>query len=151
MAKSTWEKKVDVYRKWGWTEDEILVAFKKHPWCMTASEDKINGVMDFLVNKMGLESSLVARRPKLISLSLEKRTVPRCAVYQVLLSKGLINSNAISLMTFLMTSEKLFLEKLGNRHKEEAPELLQLYKGSFDRFNWMVLGRKGDSGVVPAL
>ncbi|GFZ21828.1 hypothetical protein Acr_29g0009900 [Actinidia rufa] len=132
MAKSTWEKKVDVYRKWGWTEDEILVAFKKHPWCMTASEDKINGVMDFLVNKMGLESSLVARRPKLISLSLEKRTVPRCAVYQVLLSKGLINSNAISLMTLLMTSEKLFLEKLVNRHKEEAPELMQLYKGKLD-------------------
>ncbi|XP_057467288.1 uncharacterized protein LOC130756732 [Actinidia eriantha] len=88
MTKSTWEKKVDVYKKWGWTEEEILVAFKKHPCCMTASEDKINGVMDFLVNKMGLESSLVVKRSILISLSLEKRIVPRCAVYQALLSKG---------------------------------------------------------------
>ena len=51
MAKSTWEKKVYVYKKWGWTEDEIFVAFKKDPWCMMESEEKITRVMDFLVNK----------------------------------------------------------------------------------------------------
>ncbi|PSR85145.1 Transcription termination factor like [Actinidia chinensis var. chinensis] len=132
MTKSTWEKKVDVYKKWGWTEEEILVAFKKNPWCMAASEDKINGVMNFLVNNMGMESSLVVKRTKLISLSLEKRIVPRCAAYQVLLSKGLIKSNGISLMTLIMSSEKQFLEKVVNRHKEEAPELLKLYKENLD-------------------
>ncbi|XP_057485877.1 uncharacterized protein LOC130772156 [Actinidia eriantha] len=200
MTKSTWEKKVDVYKKWGWTEEDILVAFKKNPWCMAASEDKINGVMNFLVNNMGLEqcylergslrygnvvrerstsypaergtlgvgffgslgrneirlneirlmsillsfrlcfgtlhyhvpdrepptfgivrsgsqfvrggancgnpgleSSHVVKRTKVISLSLEKRIVPRCAAYQVLLSKELIKSNGISLMTLIMS------------------------------------------------
>ncbi|XP_057481117.1 uncharacterized protein LOC130768129 [Actinidia eriantha] len=135
MTKSTWEKKVDVYKKWGWTDDEILLAFKKYPWCMTVSENKINRVMEFLVNKMGLESSLVASRPKLVSLSLEKRTVPRCAVYQVLLSKGLIMSNAISLMTLLVSSEKRFIEKVVNRYKDEAPELLKLSTEKLDLSN----------------
>ena len=46
MTKSTWEK-------WGWTEEEILVVFKKNPWCMMASENKITGVMDILVNMVG--------------------------------------------------------------------------------------------------
>ncbi|GFZ21827.1 hypothetical protein Acr_29g0009890 [Actinidia rufa] len=88
MTKSTWEKKVDVYKKWGWTEEEILVAFKKkNPWCMRRG---------------------------------------------VLLSKGLIKSNGISLMTLIMSSEKQFLEKVVNRHKEEAPELLKLYKENLD-------------------
>ncbi|PSR85135.1 Transcription termination factor like [Actinidia chinensis var. chinensis] len=132
MTKSTWEKKVEVYKKWGWSEDEILAAFKLRPWCMTVSEDKINGVMDFLVNKMGLDSSFVARRPKLISLSLEKRIVPRCAVYQVLLSKGLIKSNGISLSTLLQSPEKCFLEKVVDKHKEETPDLLKLYKKKLD-------------------
>lgn len=90
MNKSTWENKVEVYKKWGWIQDEILVAFKKHPSCMIVSEDKIDGVMDFLVNKMGWESSLVAKRPKIITQSLEKRIVPRNAVYQALLLQGLI-------------------------------------------------------------
>ena len=103
------------------------------PWCMMASDDKIMGVMDFLVNKMGLDASLVARRPKLISLSLEKRIVPRSAVYQVLLSKGLIKSDGISLATVLEPPEKWFLEKIVNRHKDEAPEILKLYKEKLDQ------------------
>ncbi|XP_058203066.1 transcription termination factor MTERF5, chloroplastic-like [Rhododendron vialii] len=40
MTKSTWNKKVEVYRKWGLTEDEIFVTFKRQPWFMTKSEDK---------------------------------------------------------------------------------------------------------------
>ncbi|GMP76647.1 hypothetical protein CsSME_00033235 [Camellia sinensis var. sinensis] len=43
MSKSTWEKKVEVYKKWGLSEDDILVAFGKRPWCMIASEHKISG------------------------------------------------------------------------------------------------------------
>ncbi|CAL5415675.1 unnamed protein product [Camellia sinensis] len=127
MSKSTWEKKVEVYKKWGWSEDEILVAFGKHPWCMTVSEHKIMGVMDFFVNKMGWESSFVARRPGLISLSLEKRILPRSAVYHVLLSKGLMKNNNISLSTMLKYTEKLFLKKVLMYHSEQAPELLKFY------------------------
>ncbi|XP_059654570.1 uncharacterized protein LOC132301323 [Cornus florida] len=69
MIKSTWEKKVAVSKKWGLSEDEILVAFVKHPQCMLVSKDKIMGMMDFFVNKMGWESSIIARRPMLLCLS----------------------------------------------------------------------------------
>ncbi|XP_058202618.1 uncharacterized protein LOC131317056 [Rhododendron vialii] len=132
MSKSTWEKKVEVYKKWGWTQDEILVAFKKHPNCMIASQDKINRVMDFLVKKMGWESSLVARRPKIIQLILEKRIVPRSAVYKALLLQGLIKTNGISLSTWLNFSEKQFRKKVLSYKMEEAPELLKLYNETLD-------------------
>ncbi|XP_058203930.1 uncharacterized protein LOC131318120 [Rhododendron vialii] len=132
MSKSTWEKKVEVYKKWGWTQDEILVAFKKHPNCMIASQDKINRVMDFLVKKMGWESSLVARRPKIIQLILEKRIVPRSAVYKALLLQGLIKTNGISLSTWLNFSEKQFWKKVLSYKMEEAPELLKLYNETLD-------------------
>ncbi|XP_028116362.1 uncharacterized protein LOC114314111 [Camellia sinensis] len=129
MSKLTWEKKVEVYKKWGLSEDEILVAFGKHPGCMMVSEHEIKEVMNFFVNKMGWESSFVPRNPLLVSLSLEKRIVPRCAVYQVLLlSKVLINSNNISLSTMLKVREMLFLKKFLICHVEQAPELLKLYR-----------------------
>ena len=56
MSKSTWERKVNVYQKWGLSGDQICLAFRRNTWCMAVSEDKIMRVMEFLVNKMGMES-----------------------------------------------------------------------------------------------
>lgn len=85
-------------------------------------------VMDFYVNTMGWESSRIARRPKFVSLSLEKRIVPRCSVVQVLLSKGLIDKKHLGLATLLESTESSFLEKFVIRYNEQAPELLKLYQ-----------------------
>ena len=85
---------------------------------MMVSEEKITSVMDFLVNKLGWESSLVARAPGIMSTSLKKAIVPRCAVYQVLLSEGLIKNNDVSLMALLWSSEKCFLKRFVNCHEE---------------------------------
>ncbi|KAL4025025.1 hypothetical protein IC575_013399 [Cucumis melo] len=127
MTKSTWDKKVEVYRKWGLSEEEFSLAFRRNPLCMAFSEDKINAVMDFFVNKIGWESSFFARRPALISYSLKKRILPRGYVYQVLLSKGLIKKHKSHFLFFECT-EKRFIEKIINPHKEQIPGLLELYK-----------------------
>ncbi|XP_034685186.1 uncharacterized protein LOC117914106 isoform X2 [Vitis riparia] len=126
-GKSSWERKIDIYKRWGWSEEEILLAFTKSPWCMIYSEDKIMATMDFFVNKMGRESSSIARRPQLISPSLEKRIIPRYSVVQVLLSKGLINKD-FSLSAVFQSTEIMFLHKFVDVYKEEAPQLLNLYQ-----------------------
>ncbi|CAL5395651.1 unnamed protein product [Camellia sinensis] len=131
MSKSTWQRKVEVYGKWGWSEEQTILAFGKNPWCMMASEEKIMAVMNFYVNTMGWESSRIARRPKWISLSLEKRIIPRCSVVQVLLSKGLIDKKRLSLATLLESTESLFLEKFVIQYNEQAPQLLKLYQEKF--------------------
>ena len=131
MNKSTWERKANAYKRWGLYEDEILVAFAKNPCCFRASEDKIMRVMDFLVNKMGLEASLIVKRPSLISLSLEKRLIPRALAIQFLQSKGLVKKN-FYLPTAFEYVEELFLQRIVLPNKEEASELLQLYKEKMD-------------------
>nr|POF15084.1 hypothetical protein CFP56_51170 [Quercus suber] len=131
MNKSTWERKVNAYKRWGLSEDEILVAFAKNPCCFRVSEDKIMRVMDFLVNKMGLEASLIVKRPTLISLSLEKRLIPRASAIQFLQSKGLVKKN-FYLPTAFEYVEELFLQRFVLPNKEEASELLQLYKEKMD-------------------
>ncbi|KAM3707656.1 hypothetical protein ACB098_02G042100 [Castanea mollissima] len=131
MNKSTWERKVNAYKRWGLSEDEILVAFAKSPSCFQASEDKIMKVMDFLVNKMGLEASLIVQRPTLITLSLEKRLIPRASAIQFLQSKGLVKMNFYLPKAFEY-AEELFLQRFVLSNKEEASELLQLYKEKMD-------------------
>ncbi|KAK4586798.1 hypothetical protein RGQ29_023814 [Quercus rubra] len=127
MSKSTWERKVNVYKKWGWSEDEISLAFRRHQWCMMASEDKIMRVMNFYVNNMGMESSLLIKNPELVNFSLEKRLIPRGLVFQVLLSKGLVKKD-FKMHTLFKCPEKTFLQKFVMPHKEEASELSKLYK-----------------------
>ncbi|KAL6556306.1 hypothetical protein OROGR_005594 [Orobanche gracilis] len=124
---STWEHKVEVYKKCGWSEEEVIESFRKHPCFMLASESKVMAVVDILVHKMGYRVSDIARYPVVVLLSLEKTVVPRCSVYQVLLLKGLAKEN-LSFCKWLVCTEKSFLEMFLLCHEKEAPELLKLYR-----------------------
>ncbi|XP_044500315.1 transcription termination factor MTERF6, chloroplastic/mitochondrial-like [Mangifera indica] len=88
--------KFDLYKRCGWFEEEILTAYRKHPWCMMKSENKIMAVMDFFVKKMGWEPSAIAERSILFSLSMEKRIIPRASFLQYLLAKGLLENKVLS-------------------------------------------------------
>ncbi|XVF62619.1 hypothetical protein PTKIN_Ptkin09bG0022800 [Pterospermum kingtungense] len=134
MSKSTLGKKISTYKMYGLSEEEVLETFRVYPQMMTTSEDKIIAVMDFLVNKMGLQPSLITKRPRLITQSLEKRIVPRGLFAQDLLSKGLVKKE-LNLRAVFEASEKSFIEKFVNRYEADAPELLKLYQQKFDLSN----------------
>ncbi|KAG9458479.1 hypothetical protein H6P81_002987 [Aristolochia fimbriata] len=119
-----WEKKLEVFRSVGWSDDDILTAIKLDPFCMANSEQKIRKVMEYIVKEMGFEPSSVARRPIVLALSLEERIVPRCTVLQILQSKGLVKGS-LRLFSILEMAEKKFLEKFITKCKEEAPEILK--------------------------
>ena len=127
-SKSTWAKKEGIYRKWGWTDYDIDAAFRVHPWCVTISDDKVEAVMDFLVNRMGYKSADIARCPVVLSMSLGKRIIPRGSVIQVLLSKGLVNK--LRLSAIYKCDEKAFLNRYIFCREKEADELLKLYQAN---------------------
>ncbi|KAL6532248.1 hypothetical protein OROGR_014218 [Orobanche gracilis] len=126
MTKSSWENKIGVYMKWGWSKDECISAFLKQPYIMVKSEDHIMKVMDLLVNKMGFHASLVSKTPYVFSYSYERRVKPRCSVYKFLWDKGL-RKKGDSLPSFCY-GESDFLKRFVLRFEKEAPELLQLYQ-----------------------
>ncbi|XP_065870178.1 uncharacterized protein [Euphorbia lathyris] len=99
LSKSKRDEKVAIYKRWGWSDEDIITAFKKYPTFLSISEDKIMSVMDFYVNKLGLHYLVIVNCPPLLGYSLKKRLVPR---------------------------ERRFMEKYVNCH-EEAPRLIQLY------------------------
>ncbi|KAI4301364.1 hypothetical protein L6164_034651 [Bauhinia variegata] len=129
--KSIWNRCFEVYQRWGWSDEVILSAFKKHPQCMILSENKIMKAMDFLVNKMGWPSEMIPRCPVVLFFSLEKRIKPRCSVVQVLLRKGLIK-RTLSLSTVLLPDENRFLEKFVSKYDKEVPQLLSVYQKKID-------------------
>jgi len=127
MSKILWDKKVDVFKKWGWSDEDVIPAFRCQPSFMLTSIDKINLVMSFWVNQMCWDSLALAKCPLMFGYSLHKRIIPRASVLQFLLMKGLREKNA-SLVTPFTYSESLFLNKFVFRFKEESDYLLKLYE-----------------------
>ncbi|GMN46484.1 hypothetical protein TIFTF001_015668 [Ficus carica] len=141
LSKSTWESKVDVYKKWGWSEEDFFNAFQSNPFCMRYSKDKIMASMDFFINRMGWMPYLIAKCPTIIGMSLKNRVDPRCSVFQVLLSKGLVKKD-VSLNVLLIASEEKFLRKFVVPYEKQAPELLKLYKQKLDLSNGPLVGKE---------
>ncbi|GMN62409.1 hypothetical protein TIFTF001_031484 [Ficus carica] len=129
-----WQSKVDAYKKWGCSEEDVLKAFYRFPWCMMISENKLMAGMDFFINQMGLRPCFIVKHSRLLSQSLKKRIIPRFSVFEVLLSKGLVKKD-VSLRQLFQVSDKKFLQNFVTPYKEEAPELLKLYKEKMNLSN----------------
>ncbi|WJX27896.1 hypothetical protein P8452_16673 [Trifolium repens] len=131
ISKKLWNQKVDVFKKWGWSDEDVFQAFRSNPTLMLVSIDKVNLVMTFWVNQMGWNSLAVTKCAHMFSYSLHKRIIPRASVLQYLLMKGLRKKNA-SLVTPFIYTEKLFLDKFVFNFKEESDYLLKLYQDKME-------------------
>jgi mTERF domain-containing protein len=127
ISEELWNQKVDVFKKWGWSDEDVFQAFRSYPSLMLASIDKVNLVMTFWVNQLGWNSLAVTKCPNMFAYSLHKRIIPRASVLQYLLMKGLRKKNA-SLVTPFKYNEKLFLSKFVFSFNEESDYLLKLYE-----------------------
>ncbi|KAK7264606.1 hypothetical protein RJT34_32215 [Clitoria ternatea] len=134
VKKENWDEKVDIFKRWGWSQEHVLLVFKRRPYCMLTSVDKINALMSFWVDQLGWNSLDLARAPGILSLSLPKRIVPRASVLQFLVYKGLLKKDASMVLPMLGT-EKLFFEKFAGRFKEHFSHLLKLYEENMDLAN----------------
>ncbi|TKY54135.1 Mitochodrial transcription termination factor-related [Spatholobus suberectus] len=127
VNKTRWGEKIDTFKRWGWSQEQVLLAFRRQPYCMLSSTDKINAVMSFWVEQVGFNSVELVKAPGIFLLSLQKRIAPRASVVQFLISKGWLEKDANLITPFFLT-EKLFLEKYVKRFKEDSSHLLKLYE-----------------------
>ncbi|CAK8531704.1 unnamed protein product [Lathyrus sativus] len=127
VSKTSWKKKVDAFKKWGWSDENVIESFKKQPYCMLTSIEKINLVMNFWVNQLGWNALALAKQPVIFCLSLEKRIIPRASILQFLLNNGLRNNNT-SLTYPFAVSEEDFVDMFINRYEKESSYLLNLYQ-----------------------
>ncbi|KAL5708724.1 hypothetical protein ACHQM5_019490 [Ranunculus cassubicifolius] len=127
MSRSSLEAKIDVYKSWGWSEDEVQSAFRKQPFCMAFSEENISSKMDYFVNKFGYAPSSIAEQPGVLLYSCEKRIIPRCSAMQILFRNGKVKQST-TLCSFLQMREDEFLKKYISRFEKEVPELLNAYQ-----------------------
>jgi mTERF domain-containing protein len=129
MYPSGWKRKMDNYLSLGWTEEQVKQAFVRHPYCISVSADKVRLIWQFFADKLGWTPEYVSASPMLISLSYEKRILPRYRVLHILVSKGHIRSIRIA---HLILGEKKFVDKYVTSYLETIPQLLEAYRAGTD-------------------
>ncbi|GAB4836263.1 hypothetical protein Ancab_001178 [Ancistrocladus abbreviatus] len=125
------ERCLKVYKEWGWSDADILYAFKKRPLCLLLSEKKLTRTLDFLMNKMGLRAGEIAETPYIFSHSFEGVIIRRGSVLNALVLKGLIKEKWILSSVFL-TPEKCFLKRFVARYHDSITDLWSVYRGQVD-------------------
>ncbi|RZC68384.1 hypothetical protein C5167_031639 [Papaver somniferum] len=132
VSEASWYTKVDAYKRWGWSDNQIQKAFRQSPRCMMYSVKKITSVMDFLVNEMGYDSSSIEEAPMILNNSLKEGIIPRCSVVRILVSNGLIKEKLSPRVISRMT-DKSFSDKFVKPYEHEAPELMMVFQGQLKR------------------
>ena len=129
MSKETWELKLDLFRKFGWSEDDILYSFKRAPQVFAVSERKLKEVTGFLLSSGRCDSSVLAQQPELLLYSLETRIKPRIQILDILKRNNFVLGNA-SLATILSMNDKKFFDKYASFCQNKIGESIVSCKSS---------------------
>lgn len=137
LSDVAWESRCEIYRSYGFSDDDIFTMFKKHPTVMSYSEKRIRELLEFFVYKLGWSPSRLSNSPNVLQYSLHHRIVPRCSVLQALVSKK-CNNKSMMVTSLLAMTDSRFLEEFITAYKDEVPEVMDAYGGKlrFDEYNF---------------
>ncbi|XP_078150279.1 transcription termination factor MTEF18, mitochondrial-like [Carex rostrata] len=110
----------------GFSQDEVTTLVSKSPMVLTITEEMIRSKIQFIIKDAGCDKLHVVRNPSVLSLSLEKRLIPRSLVLKLLKSKGLPVAKRGFLFLARQT-EKNFLEKIVLSYEHTIPGLHRAY------------------------
>ncbi|KAH7860632.1 hypothetical protein Vadar_015893 [Vaccinium darrowii] len=129
MSAETCRRKIELFRTFGFSEDECMDMFRRAPGLLGTSEGKLKFGMEFFLYDVKLERSALFSWPTCLMYSMGERIIPRYRVLQVMKGKRLLKKEP-SLLNVLDLSEEKFLEKFILRFRDDAEELLVAYKGN---------------------
>ncbi|KAJ1260044.1 hypothetical protein BS78_10G201900 [Paspalum vaginatum] len=128
LSRETCLRKLALYRSFGMSEDELRKALKTQPAILHGSSETIKKKLQFFQDELKLEPSDVIGKPVLMTYSLEKCILPRCAVLSVLMREGKIDPN-INLRAALIGSADVFSKRFVLRYAHDVPDVVKAFEG----------------------
>ncbi|MCD9639244.1 hypothetical protein HAX54_023650 [Datura stramonium] len=125
QKKSALDRKIGIFKSFGWSDDDILELFRKLPHCIGLSEDRIKKKLNLFMKELGLGPAYLVSHPAILVYSLERRVVPRMQVLKILDEKKL-ERRKFALYTAVSLSEAKFLEYFVLPYKDQIPDLYEL-------------------------
>ncbi|XP_055834660.1 transcription termination factor MTERF5, chloroplastic-like [Solanum dulcamara] len=124
QKKSALDRKIGIFKSFGWSDDDILQMFQKLPYCIGLSEVRIQEKLNLFMKELGLGPAYLVSHLGFFIYSLEKRVVPRVQVLKILDEKKLERRN-LALSSVLSISESKFIQLFVLPYKAEIPDLYE--------------------------
>ncbi|XP_076947967.1 transcription termination factor MTEF18, mitochondrial-like [Bidens hawaiensis] len=125
------EKKMNLFRSFGWSDSDIGLLVKAQPYCLNKSEDNIHEKLEFLMTGLGYKPDYLIRCSTFFTFSLNKRVIPRNNMLKILKDKKLVKGK-LMLITVVSYSELRFLKFLRG-FEGDVPGLCEMYMDSVRR------------------
>ncbi|CAK9169574.1 unnamed protein product [Ilex paraguariensis] len=106
----------------------VLESRMRTPGLLRTSEEKLKLGIQFFMNNMKFDKTVLVRNPTCLMHSMKERVIPRYRVLQIIASNRLLKKQP-SFITLLMLPEVEFLEKFISRFIDDAEQLLMAYNG----------------------
>ncbi|KAJ4715566.1 Transcription termination factor like [Melia azedarach] len=128
LSEETFERKLELFRSYGFSKDEFIEMFKKAPVLLRTSEEKLKFGLEFFFKKVQLEKEALFNAPICLMYSMENRVLPRYRVFKIVTSRRLLEKK-LTFLKVLTLSEEEFLQKFLLRFGDDADELFLAFKG----------------------
>ncbi|PWA58277.1 mitochodrial transcription termination factor [Artemisia annua] len=132
LSEANLDKKLGVFRSFGWTDEEIVRMTGSLPFCLRKSEGMIKSSLEWFKEETGYEGEYLSTHPKLLVYSLEKRVIPRYQVLASLKEKNVLESRS-SLCSVVALSEEKFMKDFVLPYREVVPSLYENYTNATDK------------------
>jgi mTERF domain-containing protein, mitochondrial len=126
LRQQTIDARVNNFKSLGFSQEEVTTLVTNQPFVLRLREEYMARKIKFLFNEVGCDTTYVVGHPSLLTLSLEKRLIPRNLVKKLLELKGLLLNNR-QFYYVVALSEKQFREKFLLAHEHAIPGLHQAY------------------------
>lgn len=124
----TLSRKYEVLQSFGFSKCQCTKMLLKSPHLFKSSEVRLRRGIEFFLNTVMLDKSMIVDWPQYLVFSMEKRVLPRYRVFKILKSRGLVEKLP-RISSLLTHTEKKFMEKYVLRFEEDAKELMLAYEG----------------------
>ncbi|KAK4377922.1 hypothetical protein RND71_004218 [Anisodus tanguticus] len=118
---STLERKIGIFKSFGWSDDDILYIFQKLPDCVGLSEVRIQEALNIFIKELVLNLLYLVSHPAILMYSLEKRVVPRVQVLEILDEKK-VERRKWPLYIVLRLIESDFIEYFVLPYNDQIPD-----------------------------
>ncbi|XP_044511516.1 uncharacterized protein LOC123229662 [Mangifera indica] len=118
MNRELWDRKLNLFKRLGYSDDHILSMFRSTPQVFSVSEKKTEEITKLLLQRGNVNISLIVNNPVLLLCSVERKLKPRLEVFDLLSSKNLIQKET-SLVSIIMSSETKFIERFVLPYSDE--------------------------------
>ncbi|CAO2834396.1 unnamed protein product [Amaranthus hypochondriacus] len=129
MSLEKWESKLKLFRDMGFSEDDIVNAFRKVPQVFALSERKILQGSKLLLSSGSVDLTFLIQHSELLIYSAGSRIKPRLDIIKVLMSKNLLEKE-LSTYTVCKMPDKAFIHRYVLPYADEIGEVGTSYIAS---------------------